>query len=109
MPARKGSMGRGLSALIGGATPAEQEPAPAPPTPPGHAAGPGPAPGPLEVPIERIVPNPYQPRQEFATDALDKLAESIREHGIIQPLIVRQLPADRRGRDGGPQYQIVAG
>ena len=41
------------------------------------------------IPIEMIVPNPDQPRRTFDPDALDDLAASIREKGIIQPLIVR--------------------
>ena len=53
------------------------------------------------VPIERIKPNPNQPRRRFAEDDLKDLAASIAEKGVIQPLIVRQ-------RDGG-DYEIVAG
>lgn len=55
------------------------------------------------VPIDRIVPNPDQPRRTFAEDALNELAESIREKGVIQPLIVRADPRD------GSKFQIVAG
>jgi ParB family chromosome partitioning protein len=44
----------------------------------------------LEVLIRDIRPNPYQPRKEFDEKALDELAESIKEHGVIQPLIVRK-------------------
>jgi ParB family chromosome partitioning protein len=97
-------MGRGLSALMGSpAAPPVEKPEPQAP------AAPAPA-GPVEVPIDHIVPNPHQPRHEFATDALQELADSIREHGIIQPLVVRQVPADARaGRDATPRYQIIAG
>ncbi len=52
------------------------------------------------VPVERITPNPRQPRRFFAEDAMEELAASIREKGIIQPLILR------RAGDG---YEIVAG
>lgn len=55
----------------------------------------------LMVPIERVVPNPDQPRRDFTQDQLDELAASIREKGVIQPLIVRQMV------DG--KYEIVAG
>jgi len=55
----------------------------------------------MTVPIERIVPNPDQPRREFTQDHLDELAASIREKGVIQPLIVREKA------DG--KYEIVAG
>ena len=51
--------------------------------------------------VTEIRPNPYQPRKEFDEKALDELAESIKEHGVIQPLIVR------RGSIKG--YELVAG
>lgn len=54
-------------------------------------------------PIERIEPNPEQPRRDFDQQALDELAASIREKGIIQPLIVRPSPR----REG--HFEIVAG
>ncbi len=50
--------------------------------------------------IEKIVPNTYQPRKIFAKEALEELSESIKVHGIIQPLVVRQ-------RDG--HYELIAG
>lgn len=53
------------------------------------------------IPVEDLRPNPYQPRRVFADDKLEELAASIREHGIIQPLIVRRSAV--RG------YDIVAG
>jgi ParB family chromosome partitioning protein len=55
------------------------------------------------LPVERIAPNPDQPRRAFSEDALNELAASIREKGVIQPLIVRPDPA------GGEAFQIVAG
>ena len=51
--------------------------------------------------IGEIEPNPDQPRKEFTPEALSQLAESIKEHGILQPLVVRPRPSGR--------YQIVAG
>ena len=57
----------------------------------------------LTVPIERLLPNPDQPRRHFAPEALEELAASIRTKGVIQPLIVRPLP------DRPDHYQIVAG
>jgi ParB family chromosome partitioning protein len=55
-----------------------------------------------EIPIDEIAPNPRQPRQHFAEESLQELAESIRQHGIVQPVIV--------ARSGGtPPYQLVAG
>lgn len=55
------------------------------------------------LPIERVVPNPDQPRRTFEQTALEDLAASVREKGIIQPIIVRKDPADPS------RYQIVAG
>ncbi len=55
----------------------------------------------LKVPIEKLRANPNQPRRTFSTDQLDELAASVKEKGIIQPLIVRQI--------NGSEYEIVAG
>ncbi len=80
-------LGRGLSALMSDvATEAGPQAAPKRPD--------------LVVPIEQVRPNPDQPRRHFAQDALDELATSVAEKGIIQPLIVRAVA------DG---YEIVAG
>ncbi|SLN30940.1 ParB/RepB/Spo0J family partition protein [Roseisalinus antarcticus] len=57
----------------------------------------------LRVPIERIHPNPNQPRRSFNPDALSELAASIAEKGVIQPLIVRPSPVTEG------DYEIVAG
>ncbi len=55
------------------------------------------------IPVERLGPNPKQPRKNFDQSELEQLAASIREKGVIQPLIVRPDPKD------GDMYQIVAG
>jgi ParB/RepB/Spo0J family partition protein len=57
------------------------------------------------VPVDRIEPNPENPRLLFEESALEELAASIREHGVLQPVLVR--PMDRDG--GHDQYQLVAG
>ncbi|OEF97321.1 ParB/RepB/Spo0J family partition protein [Desulfuribacillus alkaliarsenatis] len=44
----------------------------------------------LQVDVEKIRPNPYQPRKEFNEEAINELAQSIREHGIIQPIVVKK-------------------
>lgn len=62
----------------------------------------------LMAPIDAIEPNPRQPRQTFNDDALHSLSESIRAHGIIQPIIVI-LRANANASDSGPRYQIIAG
>jgi ParB family chromosome partitioning protein len=82
------ALGKGLEALIpsAGATTATIE---------------APPPGTSEIPIERIGPNPHQPRSRFTEESLQELADSIRETGVLQPVLVR------RSEDG--TYQLVAG
>jgi ParB family chromosome partitioning protein len=79
---KKARLGRGLDALLG----VDAEPAPS-------AAL-------AKVPLDAIGHNPYQPRKAFDADELASLADSIRAHGVLQPLVVRQV------RDG---YQLIAG
>jgi ParB family chromosome partitioning protein len=98
----KPALGRGLGALLGG-SPVLTPPAPAPvvlsPAPIS-----APVPDPRErvqrVPLNRIRPCPLQPRKDFSAEALRELADSIREQGIVQPLIVRE-------RDG--YFELIAG
>lgn len=88
-PSRK-RLGRGLAALIGEIDrPAEPE------KPAALADG--------KVPIEFVAPNPRNPRRHFGEAELTDLAQSIREHGIVQPVVVRPA-ADRQGH-----YEIIAG
>ena len=84
MAMRKG-LGKGLGALIEDFN--EQ------PNAPGEGA--------VTLPLQKIEPNPLQPRKTFNPEELDSLADSIRMHGIIQPLTVRRLPSGF--------YQIIAG
>lgn len=81
-------LGRGLSALMAEVQPADAD-RPRRPD--------------ISVPIERLLPNPDQPRRHFAPAALEELAASIRTKGVIQPLIVRPDP------ERAEHYQIVAG
>lgn len=84
-------LGRGLSALLG-----EVEAAPA--QAPGDSVG-----GSREAPIEILKRNPDQPRRTFREEDLEDLSNSIREKGVLQPVLVRPAP-------GSPgEYQIVAG
>jgi ParB/RepB/Spo0J family partition protein len=53
-----------------------------------------------EVPIEKILPNPAQPRLSYEEDSLSELADSIREHGVLQPILVRPV---------GLKYELIAG
>jgi ParB family chromosome partitioning protein len=83
------ALGRGLSALMSDVT--------------GDTAPDQPRRADLRVPVESLRPNPNQPRRTFGETELSELAESIREKGVIQPLIVRPDPT-ATGR-----YEIVAG
>jgi ParB family transcriptional regulator, chromosome partitioning protein len=56
----------------------------------------------VELPLVKVIPNKNQPRQNFKEQSLNELAESIREFGIIQPIMVRSL-------DGGGLYEIISG
>jgi ParB family transcriptional regulator, chromosome partitioning protein len=82
-------LGRGLGALI----PQRVESSPAP-------AAPAPSTGLTQLPIDQIQPNPYQPRRTFNEASIEELARSVREHGIVQPLVVM--------RDGD-RYKLIAG
>ena len=86
---RKRGLGRGLSALMSDVAETEA------------VASAGPSSAERHVPIEQIAPNPDQPRKRFADDDLTDLTNSIKEKGVIQPLIVRSVGAD--------SYEIVAG
>ncbi len=90
MSPRRG-LGRGLSSLI-------------PTTPPAAPEADSQVPGVLRVSLEDISPNPSQPRQSFTPEALAELAASIKEHGLIQPIIVT-----RADPDSPAPYSIIAG
>jgi len=86
MSSRHRGLGRGLGALIPGAE-----------TPSGL----------VQAGVNDIISNPRQPRQNISAETLRELADSILEHGLLQPLIVTERsPA---GAAGGPRYQIIAG
>ncbi len=64
----------------------------------------------FSIEIEKIKSNPYQPRKEFNMEALNSLAESIREYGILQPLIVTKVEiTNPNGRGIRTEYQLIAG
>ena len=90
----KPALGRGLGALLGGAPVAKTSPATSVPSP---AVAGTPAPSPRvpgehveRVNLARIRPSPFQPRKDFSAEGLRELSDSIREQGIVQPLIVRE-------------------
>lgn len=89
---KRRGLGRGLSALMADVEPQTTE------TPEGGARRPE-----RVVPVEKIVPNPDQPRRTFTDEQLRELADSIRSKGVIQPLIVRQSPKNP------DLFEIVAG
>ncbi|MGH4001428.1 MAG: ParB N-terminal domain-containing protein, partial [Pseudonocardiaceae bacterium] len=107
MSQRKGGLGRGLAALIPtgpvGSTVSElasrdrrdSHPDVLPAEPAiGHPGGRVLGAVYHEVPIGSIVPNPRQPRQSFDDESLAELEHSIREFGLMQPIVVRPLPAE---------------
>jgi ParB family chromosome partitioning protein len=61
------------------------------------------------IDVDRIVPNPYQPRKEFSEAGLTSLADSIRQYGVLQPLVVSRLDVEKA--DGGleSKYELIAG
>ncbi len=95
-------LGRGISALLGGASPAEALPADSDGTSPSLI----PIPDRMspqdanQIHVELIDRNPFQPRKDFNPESLNELVESIRQHGVLQPLLVRPC---------GTQYQLIAG
>jgi ParB family chromosome partitioning protein len=86
MADKRPALGRGLSALI------PQAP-PTPPAPSGTAR-------PQELDIDQLTPNPLQPRSHIEESALEELAQSIRSHGVLQPILVRRV---------GDRVEIIAG
>ncbi|MGY0398362.1 MAG: ParB/RepB/Spo0J family partition protein [Ostreibacterium sp.] len=87
---KKRGLGKGLEALLGSEVATEQYLA-------------GTQANYLMVTIEQLVPNPFQPRTLFDESAIETLADSIRQHGIIQPLAVRPLSGE------GNHFEIIAG
>lgn len=77
----KRGLGRGLGALLGPETEATPESA-------------------LQIPLDRVQPNPQQPRKRFDPGALTELTESIKASGVIQPIVVRKV---------GDRYELIAG
>ena len=94
-------LGRGLSALLGdysGAQNAMNDPGAAEDVDAGEEIGPA-----SELAIDMVSPNPRQPRRTFVESDLEDLANSIRQKGVIQPILVRTDP------EAADRYQIIAG
>jgi ParB family transcriptional regulator, chromosome partitioning protein len=81
---KRKALGKGLSALL---------PDPEPPSAPAEGA--------QEVPVDRLEPNPFQPRSAMDAGRLEELAASLKESGMVQPILVRRVSGER--------YQIIAG
>lgn len=90
--APKRGLGRGLGALLGDASGLPGAPAAAPGPPIVDAI--------RQIPVDRIRPNPHQPRKTFDPQALDELKASIGEHGVLVPILVRER---------GDGYELIAG
>lgn len=84
----KPRLARGLNALLGDVPAATTAPAPAP------------AAGVARLAVDKIAENPYQPRKQFDAEELAALTASVKNHGVLQPLVVRQV---------GESYQLIAG
>ncbi|MGK0184883.1 MAG: ParB family chromosome partitioning protein [Verrucomicrobiales bacterium] len=87
----KKALGKGLSALITGVSQKRQEANDAFTSAPDAETAAGAETGVRKVPLDSIVASPLQPRREFREDQLNELMLSIREHGIISPLVVREV------------------
>jgi ParB family transcriptional regulator, chromosome partitioning protein len=61
------------------------------------------------VEVDRIVPNPYQPRREFTEDGLKSLADSIRQYGVLQPLVVSRSDVEKANGGLESVYELIAG
>lgn len=92
--AKRDALGRGLGALLGDVDPLKE-------TRDIHRIASGNPAAVNEVPLDQIIPNPYQPRSDFDPAALEELSASIRTLGIIQPVTLRQTGPD--------SYQIISG
>lgn len=88
------TLGKGLEELLKPISTAESDSSTTPPT--GDEKF-----GPKEIPIEKLLPNPDQPRAQFPEESLQELANTIKQVGVVQPILARPIGSDR--------YQIVAG
>ena len=115
MATKRPSLGRGLEALLGSVTPA---PAPTPATAVDvHGTSSAPALAPVtaalrdeelaRIPVDLLQRGRYQPRLDMRPESLQELADSIRAQGVVQPIVVRPLVAQKAGEP--IRYEIIAG
>jgi ParB family chromosome partitioning protein len=93
MATRRNALGRGLDALIPGAPGPEEAPRETARSDEGSGAA-------VEIPLDRIDPNPEQPRRRFDDQALGQLVASVRRHGVLQPVVARRA---------GDRFELVVG
>ncbi len=106
MAGKRQALGRGIGALITDETTKKKataksvaaKPASKPPAKPAPKADP--KGGVREVPVSKVVASPWQPRTVFEADALTELVESVKVHGVLQPLLVREV---------GTKFELIAG
>jgi len=105
MATKRPSLGRGLDALLGTSTPRPATTADAAPT----EATPHPRPDEelARIPVDLLQRGRYQPRLDMRAESLQELADSIRAQGVVQPIVVRPLAAQRPGEP--VRYEIIAG
>ena len=99
MSTRPNALGRGLGALLPSAPPAAT-PSPRPDSPGNDTADDAVHDASGQLPVDAIEPNPDQPRRVFTPSELESLADSIRQHGVLQPIVVRRA---------GSRYQLIVG
>ena len=100
MATKRPSLGRGLEALLGTSTAAADQP-------PGSAAAPRLDEELARIPVDLLQRGRFQPRLDMRPESLQELADSIRAQGVVQPIVVRPVAAQRTGEP--LRYEIIAG
>jgi len=100
MATKRPSLGRGLEALLGTASPAPSAESDASPSPRFDEEL-------AKIPVDLLQRGRFQPRLDMRPESLQELADSIRAQGVVQPIIVRPVTAQRAGEP--PRYEIIAG
>jgi ParB family chromosome partitioning protein len=100
MATKRPSLGRGLEALLGTPTASAEQP-------PGSAAAPRLDEELARIPVDLLQRGRYQPRLDMRPESLQELADSIRAQGVVQPIVVRPVAAQRTGEP--LRYEIIAG
>jgi ParB family chromosome partitioning protein len=99
MASKRPSLGRGLEALLGKPTTSPDQESSAPRPPAGEELA--------HIPVDLLQRGRYQPRLDMRPESLQELADSIRAQGVVQPIVVRPVAAQRPGEE--QRYEIIAG